>query len=121
MVFFFFFKQKTAYEMLRSLVGSEMCIRDRYCNMFEAGIIDPMKVVKSCVINSCSVAGLMITTEAAVVEKDLLYSGSGREEDRGLPDKDKIETMQLAKQRQRDAQAPNPKLQPPRKNPGMVQ
>src|SRR5674536_383543 len=25
---FFFFKQKTAYEMLRSLVGSEMCIRD---------------------------------------------------------------------------------------------
>ena len=28
-VFFFFFKTKTAYEMLRSLVGSEMCIRDR--------------------------------------------------------------------------------------------
>ena len=26
----FFFKQKTAYEMLRSLVGSEMCIRDRH-------------------------------------------------------------------------------------------
>ena len=25
---FFFFKQKTAYELLRSLVGSEMCIRD---------------------------------------------------------------------------------------------
>eukprot|EP00831_Metopus_contortus_P082917 TRINITY_DN9075_c0_g1_i1.p2 TRINITY_DN9075_c0_g1~~TRINITY_DN9075_c0_g1_i1.p2 ORF type:complete len:120 (+),score=41.58 TRINITY_DN9075_c0_g1_i1:115-474(+) len=29
-VFFFFFKQKTAYEMQRGLVGSEMCIRDRY-------------------------------------------------------------------------------------------
>mgnify|MGYP007068836218 CR=1 FL=1 len=28
MLFCFFFKQKTAYEMLRSLVGSEMCIRD---------------------------------------------------------------------------------------------
>ena len=28
MVVFFFFKQKTAYELLRSLVGSEMCIRD---------------------------------------------------------------------------------------------
>eukprot|EP00658_Telonema_sp_P-2_P063560 TRINITY_DN52315_c0_g1_i1.p1 TRINITY_DN52315_c0_g1~~TRINITY_DN52315_c0_g1_i1.p1 ORF type:complete len:237 (-),score=23.12 TRINITY_DN52315_c0_g1_i1:164-874(-) len=27
-IYFFFFKQKTAYEMLRSLVGSEMCIRD---------------------------------------------------------------------------------------------
>ena len=25
---YLFFKQKTAYEMLRSLVGSEMCIRD---------------------------------------------------------------------------------------------
>ena len=29
-VLFFVFKQKTAYEMLRSLVGSEMCIRDRF-------------------------------------------------------------------------------------------
>ncbi len=28
-MFFFFFKQKTAYEVLRSLVGSESCIRDR--------------------------------------------------------------------------------------------
>ena len=26
---FFFFKQKTAYEILSGLVGSEMCIRDR--------------------------------------------------------------------------------------------
>ena len=26
---FFFFKQKTAYEIRLSLVGSEMCIRDR--------------------------------------------------------------------------------------------
>ena len=25
----FFFKQKTAYELMPSLVGSEMCIRDR--------------------------------------------------------------------------------------------
>eukprot|EP00831_Metopus_contortus_P026525 TRINITY_DN22549_c0_g1_i4.p2 TRINITY_DN22549_c0_g1~~TRINITY_DN22549_c0_g1_i4.p2 ORF type:complete len:134 (+),score=34.66 TRINITY_DN22549_c0_g1_i4:33-434(+) len=31
--YFFFFKQKTAYEMQRGLVGSEMCIRDR--NMWE--------------------------------------------------------------------------------------
>eukprot|EP00658_Telonema_sp_P-2_P043768 TRINITY_DN31663_c0_g1_i1.p2 TRINITY_DN31663_c0_g1~~TRINITY_DN31663_c0_g1_i1.p2 ORF type:complete len:136 (+),score=25.92 TRINITY_DN31663_c0_g1_i1:88-495(+) len=30
---FFFFKQKTAYEMLRSLVGSEMCIRDSTCRL----------------------------------------------------------------------------------------
>eukprot|EP00831_Metopus_contortus_P061572 TRINITY_DN5344_c0_g1_i2.p2 TRINITY_DN5344_c0_g1~~TRINITY_DN5344_c0_g1_i2.p2 ORF type:complete len:183 (-),score=23.39 TRINITY_DN5344_c0_g1_i2:280-828(-) len=31
-LFFFFFKQKTAYEMQRGLVGSEMCIRDRIHN-----------------------------------------------------------------------------------------
>ena len=28
-IFFFFFKQKTAYEIGVRLVGSEMCIRDR--------------------------------------------------------------------------------------------
>ena len=32
----FFFKQKTAYEMLRSLVGSEMCIRDRAAMLLPA-------------------------------------------------------------------------------------
>ncbi|GAB5762270.1 hypothetical protein JMUB7514_27950 [Staphylococcus aureus] len=31
-----FFKQKTAYEMQRSLVGSEMCIRDRGKTMEES-------------------------------------------------------------------------------------
>src|SRR5450759_2124889 len=31
--FFFFFKQKTAYEIMPSLVGSEMCIRDRWEQM----------------------------------------------------------------------------------------
>ncbi|CZS11772.1 hypothetical protein CDFC105_93890 [Clostridioides difficile] len=30
MVIVFFFKQKTAYEISACLVGSEMCIRDRY-------------------------------------------------------------------------------------------
>ena len=30
MFYFFFFKQKTAYEISACLVGSEMCIRDRY-------------------------------------------------------------------------------------------
>ena len=30
---FFFFKQKTAYEILSGLVGSEMCIRDRFLSV----------------------------------------------------------------------------------------
>eukprot|EP00658_Telonema_sp_P-2_P036616 TRINITY_DN26448_c0_g1_i2.p1 TRINITY_DN26448_c0_g1~~TRINITY_DN26448_c0_g1_i2.p1 ORF type:complete len:148 (-),score=57.12 TRINITY_DN26448_c0_g1_i2:155-598(-) len=43
---FFFFKQKTAYEMLRSLVGSEMCIRDRL-NMLQ----DEAHVPKSALLH----------------------------------------------------------------------
>src|SRR5450756_2655742 len=38
MYFFFFFKQKTAYEIMPSLVGSEMCIRDRH---WTEGSVDP--------------------------------------------------------------------------------
>ena len=42
---FFFFKQKTAYEMLRSLVGSEMCIRDRWGPMSPYSIhFGPMRL-----------------------------------------------------------------------------
>ena len=40
-LFFFFFKQKTAYEMLRSLVGSEMCIRDRCIYNLCFAFLDP--------------------------------------------------------------------------------
>ena len=36
----FFFKQKTAYEMLRSLVGSEMCIRDSFDVVDRIGRLD---------------------------------------------------------------------------------
>ena len=39
----FLFKRKTAYEMLRSLVGSEMCIRDRVRHEHSASVnaMDP--------------------------------------------------------------------------------
>ena len=39
-----------------------------YGDMYEFGIIDPVKVVRTALQNAASVAGLMITTEAAVVE-----------------------------------------------------
>ena len=42
-VFIFFFKQKTAYEMLRSLVGSEMCIRDSKVAEGRPHIVDMLK------------------------------------------------------------------------------
>ena len=35
----FVFKQKTAYEMLRILVGSEMCIRDSFGSMYEGSMV----------------------------------------------------------------------------------
>jgi chaperonin GroEL len=39
-----------------------------YGNMFEKGIIDPTKVVRSALQDAASVAGLLITTEAMVAE-----------------------------------------------------
>ena len=39
-VFFFFFKQKTAYDIGVRLVGSEMCIRDRVRITIPAGVAD---------------------------------------------------------------------------------
>jgi len=41
---------------------------DKFVDMFEAGIIDPLKVVKTALVDAASVAGLMITTEAAITE-----------------------------------------------------
>ena len=41
---------------------------DTYENLVEAGVIDPTKVVRTALQNAASVAGLLITTEAAVSE-----------------------------------------------------
>ena len=40
----------------------------KYCDMFEAGIVDPKLVVRSALQDAASVAGLLITTEAMVGE-----------------------------------------------------
>jgi chaperonin GroEL len=42
--------------------------KDVYVNMFDAGIIDPTRVVRVAITDAASVAGLMMTTEAAVVD-----------------------------------------------------
>ena len=39
---------------------------EKYENLVEAGVIDPTKVVRTALQNAASVAGLLITTEAAV-------------------------------------------------------
>ncbi len=39
-----------------------------YCDMFEAGIVDPAKVTRSAIENAASVASMVLTTEALVTD-----------------------------------------------------
>ena len=41
---------------------------DNYCDMFKAGIIDPKKVTRVALENAASVAGMILTTECALVD-----------------------------------------------------
>ncbi len=41
-----------------------------YVDMFKAGIIDPVKVVRTALSNAASIAGLMLTTEVLVTTYD---------------------------------------------------
>ncbi|CAG9464806.1 unnamed protein product [Pedinophyceae sp. YPF-701] len=40
-----------------------------YCNLVQAGVIDPLKVVRTALMDAASVASLIATTEAIVVEE----------------------------------------------------
>ncbi|MBP86995.1 MAG: chaperonin GroEL [Planctomycetaceae bacterium] len=42
----------------------------RYADMFKAGVIDPVKVVRTALSNAASIAGLLLTTEALVTNFD---------------------------------------------------
>jgi chaperonin GroEL len=42
---------------------------NKYGDMFKAGIVDPAKVVRTALQDAASVSGLLITTEAAIIEK----------------------------------------------------
>ncbi|HEX4131354.1 MAG TPA: chaperonin GroEL [Pirellulales bacterium] len=44
--------------------------RGEYVDMFKAGIIDPLKVVRSALSNAASISALMLTTEALVTNLD---------------------------------------------------
>jgi len=43
-------------------------LNDEFVDMFEAGIVDPAKVTRSALQNAASVASMLLTTEAAVVD-----------------------------------------------------
>ncbi len=42
---------------------------EEYCDMFEKGIIDPTKVVRTALQDAASIAGILVTTEAMVADK----------------------------------------------------
>lgn len=44
-------------------------MEDKYENLFESGVIDPAKVTRCALQNAASVAGMVLTTQAIVVEK----------------------------------------------------
>ncbi|MBM3470627.1 MAG: chaperonin GroEL [Armatimonadetes bacterium] len=48
--------------------GYDVMINE-FVDMFKAGIVDPAKVVRSALQNAASISGLLLTTEAMVVEK----------------------------------------------------
>ncbi len=56
---------------------------EEYGDMIKMGIIDPTKVVRTALQNASSVAGLLLTTEAAVTDKPEKSGGAG-----GMPDMD---------------------------------
>ena len=56
---------------------------DKYVDMVKAGIIDPVKVVRTALLDAASVAGLILTTEAAIVEAPKKDSGAPAMPDMG--------------------------------------
>jgi chaperonin GroEL len=48
-----------------------------YGNLIDAGVVDPVKVTRSALQNAASIAGLLLTTEALVVDKPVEESEEG--------------------------------------------
>ena len=59
---------------------------DEFGDMFDKGIIDPAKVVRTALQDAASIAGLLITTEAGVAESPKKDSGAGGMPGGGMPD-----------------------------------
>ena len=50
---------------------------DRWGDMFELGIVDPVKVVRSALENAASVSSMVLTTESLVADAPLLAAAAG--------------------------------------------
>ncbi len=59
---------------------------DKYVNMLKAGIIDPTKVTRIALENAASVAGMILTTECALIDiKEEVPAGAGAAHGGGMP------------------------------------
>jgi chaperonin GroEL len=52
---------------------------NKYCDLMEAGVVDPAKVTINAVENSASVAGLVLTTECLVTEIPVIETEDDRQ------------------------------------------
>ena len=52
-------------------------MREEYCELIKAGIMDPVKVVRVALQNAASVAGLLLTTETAITDMPEPSQGGG--------------------------------------------
>jgi len=59
-----------------------------FVNAFKAGIIDPTKVVRTALEVAASIAGLVVTTEAALVDKPQPKQPTGAHSHPGMDDMD---------------------------------
>ena len=63
-------------DVVAYLVGSDTdftygydALEDRYVNMYETGIVDPAKVIRSALENAASISASLLTTEVAIVPR----------------------------------------------------
>ena len=74
-------KVRMLHEDSKMLTTGYDVIANKYVDMLEAGIIDPVKVTRSAVENACSIAAMILTTSALVCdipeEKPAMPGGGG--------------------------------------------
>lgn len=58
----------TSIRCHKALTYGYDALNDKFVDMLEAGIIDPVKVTKSALLNATSIASMLLTTEAAIVK-----------------------------------------------------
>merc|ERR1711937_719140 len=71
--------------IVQKLLGSEFeigynAMSNKMENLLETGVLDPAKVTRSCLESACSIAGIMLTTQAVIYEKPL-PPGAGPKQD----------------------------------------